>query len=132
MVMEKVAGHFGIDTESLKSVSRAPAMANARAVLCHLGLHKIGLPSGPIANELGISQSAVSRAIARAPEALQGEDIEGQLKECQKIKNVPLSPGCKGHAALAGSLVTPFRVPWRWRRLQVHFTLFAVPCYLAS
>jgi chromosomal replication initiation ATPase DnaA len=82
-LLEKVAGHFAIDTESLKSGSRAPAMANARAVLCHLGLRKIGLTSVSIANELGISTSAVSRAIARAPEALQRKEIEGEWLEYQ-------------------------------------------------
>ena len=82
-LLEKVAGHFGVDTESLKSGSKVPAIAKARAVLCYLGVCKIGLTSVSIATALGISQSAVSRAIARAPEILQREELNGEWLECQ-------------------------------------------------
>ena len=63
-LLEKVAGHFGVDTECLESGSKVPTIAKARAVLCYLGVRKIGLTSVSIATELGISQSAVSRAIS--------------------------------------------------------------------
>jgi predicted transcriptional regulator len=46
-------------------------------------VRKIGLTSVSIAKELGISQSAVSRAIARAPEILQREEINGEWLEYQ-------------------------------------------------
>jgi chromosomal replication initiation ATPase DnaA len=82
-LLEKVAGHFGVDTESLESGSKVPAIAKARAVICYLGVRKIGLTSVSIATELGISQSAVSRAIARAPEVLQREEINGEWLEYQ-------------------------------------------------
>jgi len=82
-LLEKVAGHFGVDTESLGSGSKVPAIAKARAVICYLGVRKIGLTSVSIATELGISQSAVSRAIARAPEILQREEIKGEWLEYQ-------------------------------------------------
>jgi hypothetical protein len=82
-LLKKVAGHFGADTESLESVSKVPTIAKARAVLCYLGVRKIGLTSVSIATELGISQSAVSRAIARAPEILQREEIKGEWLEYQ-------------------------------------------------
>ena len=72
-LLEKVAGHFGVDTECLESGSKVPTIAKARAVLCYLGLTSV-----TIATELGISQSAVSRAIARAPEVLQREKINGE------------------------------------------------------
>jgi chromosomal replication initiation ATPase DnaA len=77
-LLEKVAGHFGVDTESLESGSKVPTIAKARAVLCYLGLTSVS-----IATELGISQSAVSRAIARAPEVLQHEEINGEWLEYQ-------------------------------------------------
>jgi len=48
-----------------------------------LGVRKMGLTSVSIATELGISQSAVSRAIARAPEILQREQIKGEWLEYQ-------------------------------------------------
>ena len=55
-----------------------PTIAKARAVLCYLGLTSVS-----IATELGISQSAVNRAIARAPEVLQREEINGERLEYQ-------------------------------------------------
>jgi hypothetical protein len=140
-LLKKVAGHFGVDTESLESGSKVPTIAKARAVRCYLGVReapraaardiltssaepaeadppsptaaaeamavkrlrripfshssppfrtglsakagKIGLTSVSISTELGISQSAVSRAIARAPEILQREEINGEWLEYQ-------------------------------------------------
>jgi putative transposase len=83
---EKVSAHFGVDTESLKSASKVPAIAKARAVLCYLGVRKIGLSAFSIAKELGISPSTVSRSVARAPAILESEEIRG---EWQNIKDVP-------------------------------------------
>ncbi len=77
---EKVSAHFGVDTESLKSASKVPAIAKARAVLCYLGVRKIGLSAVSIAKELGISPSTVSRSIARAPAVMGSEETRG---ECQ-------------------------------------------------
>jgi DNA-directed RNA polymerase specialized sigma subunit len=77
-LLKKVAGHFGADTKSLESGSKVPTIAKACAVLCYLGLTSVS-----IATELGISQSAVSRAIAHAPEKLQREEIKGEWLEYQ-------------------------------------------------
>ena len=43
----------------------------------------MGLTAASIAKDIGISPSAVSRAISRAPKEMQGHDIDGQLLECQ-------------------------------------------------
>lgn len=80
-LVEKVAGHFGVDSESLKSASKVPTVAKARAVLCYLGVRKMGLTGASIAKKIGISPSAVSRAIARASQIIQDHDNEGQLLE---------------------------------------------------
>ena len=81
--VEKVAGHFGVETEDLKSGSKVPTISKARAVLCYVGVRKFGLTSVSIARELGISPSAVSKSIARAQQALWHEDIEEHLLESQ-------------------------------------------------
>ena len=36
-LLEKVADRFGVETEDLKSRSKVPAVAKARAVLCYVG-----------------------------------------------------------------------------------------------
>jgi hypothetical protein len=60
-----------------------PPRPSTRAVLCYLGVRKMGLTSASIAKELGISPSAVTRGISRASQVMQGQDIEEQLVECQ-------------------------------------------------
>jgi hypothetical protein len=75
-LLEKVAGRFGVDSEDLKSGSKVSTVAKARAVLCYLGVRKLGLTSVTISKELGISPSAVSKAIVRAQKELQPDDIE--------------------------------------------------------
>ena len=82
-LLEKVSVYFGVETEDLKSGSKVPTVAKARAVLCYVGVRKLGLISASIARELGISPSAVSKAIVRAQQACEYEDIERQLLESQ-------------------------------------------------
>jgi putative transposase len=83
MLIEKVAGHFGMNTEDLRSASKVRAVARARAVLCFLGTRRLGLTSAFIAKELGLSPSAVTKSIARGREILGREAIEEHLLECQ-------------------------------------------------
>jgi putative transposase len=92
-LLKKVSGHFGVDPASLKSASKVPAIARARSVLCYLGVREIGLASVAVAKELGISQSAVSRSLARAPGIMEREQIRGEWLEQQYIKNVPPMKG---------------------------------------
>jgi REP element-mobilizing transposase RayT len=75
-LLEKFAGRFGVDSEDLKSGSKVSTVAKARAVLCYLGVRKLGLTSVTMSKELGISPSAVSKAIVRAQKGLQPDDIE--------------------------------------------------------
>ena len=76
---EKAAGHFGVETEDLKSASKVPAVAKARAALCYIGVRKLGLTSASIAKNPGISPSTVSKSIIRAQQALGYEAIEEHL-----------------------------------------------------
>ena len=82
-LLENVASHFGVETEDLKSGSKVPTIAKARAVLCYMGVRKLGLTSASIAKELGISPSAVSKSIERGRQALRNEALEECLMESQ-------------------------------------------------
>jgi putative transposase len=75
-LLDKIALRFGLDTEDLKSGSRTRTVAKARAVLCYLGVRRLGLSSANISKELGISPSAVSKAIVRGKKELEPDDIE--------------------------------------------------------
>ena len=82
-LLEKIADHFGVETEDLKSGSKVPAVVKARAVLCYVGVRKLGLTSASVAKELGISPSAVSKSIGRGQQAVGNEAIEEYLLESQ-------------------------------------------------
>jgi len=82
-LLEKVADHFSVETEDLKSGSKVPAVVKARAVLCYVGVRKLGLTSVSIAKELGVSPSAVSKSIGRGQQALGNEAIDEYLLESQ-------------------------------------------------
>jgi putative transposase len=82
-LLNRVARHFSVDAESLKSATKVRSVAKARAVLCYLGVRKIGLTSVSVAKELGISPAAVSRGVSRASQVLEDQDIEGEILECQ-------------------------------------------------
>jgi len=82
-LLQKVSAHFGLAREELKSGSKVPRVAKARAVFCYLGVRRLGLTSASIARELGISPSAVSKSIPRGRQALGDDGIEEYLLECQ-------------------------------------------------
>jgi len=82
-LLEKLADHFGLETEDLKSGSKVPAVVKARAILCYVGVRKLGLTSVSVAKELGVSPSAVSKSIVRGQQALGNEAIEEYLLEAQ-------------------------------------------------
>lgn len=74
--MEKVAVGFGVETEDLKSGSRLRKVAKARAALCYIAVRELGLNCAFVANELGISPSAVSKSLVRGRRALDNVFIK--------------------------------------------------------
>ena len=81
-LLEKVAIQFGVAAEDLRSGSKVSAVSKARSVLCYLGVRKLGIASAAISRELGISPSAVSRAIVRAQKESR-TDLMVRLLESQ-------------------------------------------------
>jgi len=88
LVLDKVSGHFGVDSGDLKSGSKARNVAKARAVLCHVGVRK-GLTSASVAKELGMSPSAVSKLIVHAKQ-VSGMRISGAISSY--VNNSRTSP----------------------------------------
>jgi len=68
-----------VDSEDLKSGSKARNVAKARAVHCYVGVRKVGFTSASVAKELGMSPSAVSNLIVRAQQVSGHEDIKGNF-----------------------------------------------------
>ena len=82
-LVERIGAYFDLEIEDLKSGSKVSNISQARAVLCYVGARKLGFPSVSIAEELGISPSAVSRAILRGQKLLGQKDIEAVLSGSQ-------------------------------------------------
>ena len=82
-LVERVTGYFSLEIEDLKSGSKVSSIAKARAVFCYVGARQLGLTGISLAKELGVSPSAVSRAIVRGPKFLEQENIEAILSESQ-------------------------------------------------
>ena len=78
-LLAKVADHFGVGVEDLRSRSKIPNVAKARAVFCYLGVREVGFTAASIAKELDVSPSTVSKAIVRAPQFFESEDIDAIL-----------------------------------------------------
>ena len=55
----------------------------SRAMLCYVGVRKLGLTAVYVAKELGVSPSSVSKSIVRGRQALKNEAIEEYLLESQ-------------------------------------------------
>ena len=64
-LVERIGAYFGLEIEDLTSGSKVAGISQARAVFCYVGARKLGFPSVSISEELGVSPSAVSRAIPR-------------------------------------------------------------------
>lgn len=79
-LLEKVASHFGVDSEDLKSGSKVANVSRARAALCYLGVRKFEFTSASISKALGISPSAVSKAIVRGQKTDQSKEVERLLE----------------------------------------------------
>jgi chromosomal replication initiation ATPase DnaA len=82
-LLDKAARHFSVDAGCLKSTSKVRSVAKVRAVMCYLGMRRIGLTSVSVAKELGLTPAAVSRGVSRASQILEDQDIEGEILEYQ-------------------------------------------------
>ena len=64
-LIDRVAAISGLDTETLKKPGKQPSVVKARSVVCYLAVHELGVTTVMLGKELGICQSAVSKAVAR-------------------------------------------------------------------
>ncbi len=68
-----------LDTHELKSRSRSPAVANARALFAALAIERYGVSVTNVANLLGKNPGSVSRWLAQARAWLDEPSVCSQL-----------------------------------------------------
>jgi putative transposase len=64
-LVERTARLCGVEPEAVRRRGRRRAVADARAVICYLGVRELGFKGTAIGGELGLRRSAVSRAVRR-------------------------------------------------------------------
>ena len=75
-LMSKVAGHYDVDFEELKTNGKARLLADARAVICYLAVRKLNMSGAGLARMLNLSPSTVSKAANRGKRIIQQTEIE--------------------------------------------------------
>ena len=61
----RISKSLGIDARDLQTKRRDRSLAHARAAVCWVAVTRLGLPGAQVATRLGMSRSAVSRALER-------------------------------------------------------------------
>jgi len=64
-LLRRVAAKAGLPPADLLTPSRVPRRVQHRSVLCYWAVREMGLPGTAVAARLGLTQSAVSRAVLR-------------------------------------------------------------------
>jgi len=61
-LMGRVAHHYGIDLDDIRSETKARYIVEARSVLCYIAVRHLRATAAAVAAELNITPSAVSKS----------------------------------------------------------------------
>ena len=81
-LLSRIANHYGIETDYLRTASKKPDIVTARSVLCYLMVRKLKVNGIEVALNVNITPSAVSKAIIRGQSVIAGTGVEKHLLEC--------------------------------------------------
>ena len=79
-MMARIAHHYQIDLDDLRSGNKARQVVKARSALCYLTVRKLGATAVEVAGKLNISPSAVSKSVARGQAFAQVEKLDKFLR----------------------------------------------------
>ncbi len=78
-LVDKVARHYKIDPEDLKSASKERVITNARRALCYIAVRKLGYKCTDISKAAGIDATTASRAVGLGSKLPEIEMTQKQL-----------------------------------------------------
>jgi putative transposase len=78
-LVEKIAHHFKIDPEDLKSASKERHITQARRTFCYIAVRKLGYKCSDVSTTIGISAVTVSKAVSLGSRLPQIGQIQKQL-----------------------------------------------------
>jgi REP-associated tyrosine transposase len=70
-LVNQAAGYFGVEPEELKMPGKTPRLVQAKAVICHVAVRRLGFKGVDVGERLGYSPSAVSRATQKGAKLLR-------------------------------------------------------------
>jgi REP element-mobilizing transposase RayT len=79
-LVDRTAQFCGVAPGSVRRPGRRKEVADARALICYLGVRKLGFKGTEVARELGIGRSAVSLAVRRGERLAAGRQELGSLR----------------------------------------------------
>ncbi len=76
-LVEKLSTAFELHPNEMLSASKQPKRVKARSLLCYWAVQKLGMTATAVAHRIGMTQSAVSRAVERGCQLSRDIDIDG-------------------------------------------------------
>jgi chromosomal replication initiation ATPase DnaA len=78
-LIDRIAEHFGITPETLKSSSKQRNVSRARALVCYLAVTTLMINCSDISRRLNISPSSVSKSVIRGRSDNLSAELEKRL-----------------------------------------------------
>jgi putative transposase len=75
-VVLRVGAIFGLKAEVVVSVGKQPHHVGARSVACFWAVRELGMTTVEVSRRLGITQSAVTKAVYRGEKLVQEKDLQ--------------------------------------------------------
>jgi len=84
-VVSQVCGFFGIEPECIEGSGKQPKVVLARSIVCFLAVAKLGIAGREVARRLGMTPSAVSKALMRGRSDDRSELIWKQIVKRERM-----------------------------------------------
>lgn len=80
-LLKAAANHFDLKPEDLLHPGKQPLRVNGRSLLCFWAVRELGMTASTVGRKIGLTQSAVSRAVQR------GEALSIEMKIALPVRN---------------------------------------------
>jgi REP element-mobilizing transposase RayT len=89
-LIERVAEVSGVNAEQIRNPGKQPERVRARSLVCYLAVSELAATTVALSKELGICQSAVSKAVARGRK--YAGDLNTKIDRKCLFRNRPMLP----------------------------------------
>ena len=75
VLLRQAAKQCGLEPDDLLRAGKQPERVNGRSLLCFWSVHELGLTASEVGKKVGLTQSAVSRAVQRGEKLAAGREF---------------------------------------------------------